>query len=356
MSSKRHGADTGVVASFYECFMNVFRSASWLFLFVSAWSSGNAEIPVEPSAPSAANVLRHAEQLIRAGSFAEARECLLTPGMFEAAHARVAHLLGLLNLHDQRLDEAIAFLEKAVEGQPTNADAHRALGESFLLKAVHADLLGKASFAKKARRELERAVEIDPENIEARHLLMRFFVHAPRLVGGSRKAAQEQVDRIREVNARAGLRAQARLFAGEKELNRAIAVLEREFAIHPDHWEALLELGRVAADGGEYATAFNAFDRLLSLMADHPVASYEFGRTCAVSGERLDEGIAALERYLSHHPKLDEPPLAWAHYRLGLALAKRGRIEDARRHYLEALRISPDHPLITEALRELPRN
>mgnify|MGYP001564492856 CR=1 FL=1 len=82
------------------------------------------------------------------------------------------------------------------------------------------------------RREFERAVELDPNNLEARSDLLEFYLEAPRAFGGGLDKARQQADVIARLSKAEGHSARARIAMKEKRYDHA----EREYraAIHAD--------------------------------------------------------------------------------------------------------------------------
>lgn len=82
-------------------------------------------------------------------------------------------------------------------------------------------------------------------------------------------------------------------------------------------------------------------------------ALYQYGRLAAVSGRFLEQGEAAMRRYLTTGRDEADPPLHWAHYRLGLILQQKGDHEDADRHFEIARRQGKDDEELMNVLSDL---
>src|SRR6266508_6386499 len=120
-------------------------------------------------------------------------------------------------------------------------------------------------------------------------------------------------------------------------LFRSYAAL-RNFADKPEpyYW-----IGSFYERRKNYARAFEVYEQLLEKKPGEWSACYQIGRTAVVSGERLDRGVECLKLYLSHTPNLEEPSLAWAHYRLGMLYEKKRAKGLAREEYTAALSLDP---------------
>ena len=79
--------------------------------------------------------------------------------------------------------------EKAVVDQPERAVLHFWLGKSYARLAEVSSPLTAPKNARKARRSLERAVQIDPKNEEYRRELIDFYLNSPEWFGGGLKRA-----------------------------------------------------------------------------------------------------------------------------------------------------------------------
>ena len=68
-------------------------------------------------------------------------------------------------------DAAVTAGEKAVELAPTSSEYQLQLGDTYGFAAQQAGMLGKVGWAKKCRLAYEKAVGLDPKNLNARNSL-----------------------------------------------------------------------------------------------------------------------------------------------------------------------------------------
>ncbi|MFK8067716.1 MAG: hypothetical protein AB8D52_05680 [Gammaproteobacteria bacterium] len=97
---------------------------------------------------------------------------------------------GLQAIERDDYETAISLLEQAVKADPTKADHHRWLARAYGLQVEHAPWYSQMGLAKKARASFEKAVEVEPENIDALLDLRSFYDQAPAIVGGSKEKAE----------------------------------------------------------------------------------------------------------------------------------------------------------------------
>src|SRR5438067_13511400 len=114
-------------------------------------------------------------------------------------------------------EKAAEYFEKAVALKPNNADYHYQLANAYGLATAGASMFQAMSMGGKAKTELERAVQLDPNLIAARFALLEFYAAAPAIAGGSPSSAMEQAAEIRKRDATDGHRAFARIHLAAKE-------------------------------------------------------------------------------------------------------------------------------------------
>jgi tetratricopeptide (TPR) repeat protein len=102
-------------------------------------------------------------------------------------------------------DEAIAAADSAAAIAPDRSAAQLVVGQAYLSHARDHPNLSAIGKVKKGRAALERAIALDPGNLDARTTLMQFLLQAPGLVGGSRDGARVQAHEIERRNRERGL-------------------------------------------------------------------------------------------------------------------------------------------------------
>jgi len=234
-------------------------------------------------------------------------------------NADIQFYLGRLALQRGDQGKAVAYLEKAVSLTPTDARFHHRLGDAYGLSAQKAGLFSKMSLAGKCRAEYEKAVELDPKNIDARFALTGFYQNAPAIAGGGIDKAHAQAEEIRKLDANLGRMAVAGVYVVEKKYDRAYAEFEEALKVNPDDYVAL----------------------------------FQYGRLSAICGERLDQGLARLQQCLARTPPEGQPSHAAAHWRIGNILEKKGDKAGARTAYESSLKVDPKFPQASEALKKL---
>lgn len=264
--------------------------------------------------------------------------------------------LGRLSMRAQAWKEAVKHMERAVDAQPQDADYHYWLGRAYIEQVQRASMLRRMGIAKKLRKSLERAVELDPDHLAARDALANFFFNAPGIVGGGKDKAYAQVDEIAARDAREGLLLRARFLGEEKKAGEAITALEAYLAEHPGDPRIYYELGLIYQQEERYEQALTTFQR--SDMEDDSRYGrfnlYQIGRTYVFSGSDPAAGIAAFEAYIERYAGDEGDGLVEsAYWRKGMLHEQQNDREAARAAYEQALARNPEHEQAREALEKL---
>ena len=114
--------------------------------------------------------------------------------------AESLHLLSRAYFATERWDDAVRSGEKAVALRPDDASYHLWLAREYGEKAAAANPMMAANLARKAKNEFERAVQLDPTNIQAHVDLAQYYTEAPAIMGGGLDKAREQAARVAQYN------------------------------------------------------------------------------------------------------------------------------------------------------------
>jgi tetratricopeptide (TPR) repeat protein len=321
------------------------RAKGFIFLILIALSA-----TVVRGKADDGSVLQKGIDLYEAEKYEKAQE-ILQPLAEENAEA--AYYLGRCSLNQDDIDEALKWLEKAVELDDSQSKYYLLLGDIYGRKASNAGIFKAPGYAKKVKKNFLKAVELDPDNLQARFALMQYYLQAPGIVGGSTEKAAEQAEEIKKRDKAWGHQAYALVYQDREDYEAA----EKEFleAIEedPENLEMQYALGYFYQRREKYNDAFAVFENILKSHPDEINALYQIGRTGALSGLKSDRAVACLQNYLLLEPGERNPSLDWAHYRLGMIFMKSGITDSARVHFQAALELNPDHKEAKKALKKL---
>lgn len=309
---------------------------------------------LQPPAPPAAEDLAPGIRLFDSQRFDEARAFFETYAAGHPKSAAAAFYLGRIHLEKKDGEKAADWLQRAVTLDRDNSDLHRWLARAYAVAAGQANPVAKASYVRDARAELEKAVQLNPKNLLAREDLVNFYLRTPEALGGSLEQARQEAQAMRKIDPVAGRMMLANIHFFQKEPAAAEEEYRKAVQETPGDPRPRMALGLHYQYLSRWAEAFDAFEGILQVEPGHWPAIYQIGRTGALSGQRLDRAEECLKRYLGHTPGTDEPPLAGAHFRLGMVLARKGDTARAREHYRTSLELDPTNAEVREALDRLP--
>ena len=265
------------------------------------------------------NPAEQARTLYAAKRYPEARAVLEKLVAAEPNNAEAHYYLGDLAEKRGDMDEAVKQYEQATTLAPKNVHYLLDLAGAYGASAQKASMLFKLGPAKKCGECLEKAVALEPDNLEARQARFSFYRAAPGFVGGGHDKAAAEAEEIRKRDPILGAYVLGQIYLDEKKVPEAFALYEEALKKAPDNYAVL----------------------------------YGLGRTAAQTGQQLDRGEQTLRRCLALTPGPSDPPLEAVHWRLGNIAEKKGNKAAARTEYETALKIQPGFKQAAESLAKL---
>lgn len=279
-----------------------------IFLFTSLAAGLQAAAPVDA-----------AVALYRSEKFPEAAAAFRQIADDDPQNAVAHFYCGVLADKRGQIEEAVRELELATQLAPQNSEYFTELGGAYGHAAKHSGLLDSLSWARKCGAALEKAVQLNPDNLTARNGLITFYREAPPIAGGGKEKAYAQADEIRKRDLKMGSVILGQLFVADRR----------------------------------YTEAFEAYEDVLTAYPDDYHALYLIGRTAAETGQNLDRGEQALRRCLELPPGPGEQGRAAVQWRLGRLAERRGDIPAARAAYQASLQSHPGFQQAADSLAEL---
>lgn len=251
--------------------------------------------------------------------------------------------------HEGELERARDLLDTAVEAAPGRADLRTDRARVLTALVDSAGALASMRLAGRIREDLERAVALAPDDVDAVDALYGFHLRAPGLVGGNRERAAELEQRLRKLAPQRLAYRKARRLAGQDRLDAAIEHLQRAVEQAGRHAERTprdwrVRLARWYRQAGDYRAAVEVLEPLLQAPRKYRPALFELGRIGAESGLCAEAAVAALERFLAapDWPGDPQPSMAW--WQLGRVLELLGREREAAEAFGRALAMSDSPP------------
>jgi tetratricopeptide (TPR) repeat protein len=302
-------------------------------------------------ASSTASVADSAKDMLAAGRIDDAI-VELTGRLSSPADAESANLLCRAYFALGDWDRAESSCRKAASLQPDNSRFHLWLGRVYGEKADRASFLAAAGLAGKVRREFERAVQLDPKDVDARLDLAEFYLAAPGIVGGGEQKAREQARSIATVNPAREHWIYARIAEHKKDA----ATAEREYHQYIDvskgDAEAWLNLALFLRRQKRFDEMEQALIKLSQSPSDKPDVLFEAAEMLYRTGRSYPFATELLHRYLAAGP-VEASPAFKAHYLLGMLLEKQGDKAGAAQEYRASLSLVRNFGSAQQALNRV---
>jgi len=305
---------------------------------------------------AATTTFEQAVQKYEAGDLAAARAGLNALLLDDDRNGGALYYLGRLSLDEAKLDEAIELLARATAVDPAQSNYHSALGRAYIQKLQGAEMFEKGMLAGRALESLNKAVGLNPENIEARMSLAGYYLNAPPVAGGSKKKARAQVEEIVKIDPMAGNALLAGLYAAEENHEQAIEAFKKCIEMDPANKEYRYSLAMIYQTQKEFEQAFDVFEQMLEINPEERGALYQYARTAVFAHSNVDRGIVCLDTYLTLEVENGMPMYESAHWRLGMLYEHKGEIDEARRCYRTAMKLNPENPEYDKSLKNLASN
>jgi tetratricopeptide (TPR) repeat protein len=275
----------------------------------------------------------------KAGKFAEAERAadarLATePSNADALVAKSRAILGAGP--ESRIEQAVKLGEQCMAAYPQASNCQLAYGNALGTKAINAGIMSAIGYAGKIRDAFKKAVELDPNNLEARFSLLQYYMQAPSVVGGGSGKAKDLATQTATVNPEASklmfatldmsddafAKAEAAVLAVRPNGNEAVAehqeqllsnlggqyLSEKKFADservyrelakrYPDSEWGPYGLARIDQEQGKFREAIGGFEKAL-VMSARPIFHYRIARSWQSLNDK-PKAIAAYERALA---------------------------------------------------------
>lgn len=294
------------------------------------------------------------QRLIGDLKYDEARAQAQSAVQQNGANDIALHCMGMIYMAMDKPGDAADWFEKATKANDRVSAHHLWLANALGSQAPHTNKLKLPFLARRVKSEFDKAAQLDPTSIDARHGLIQFYSQAPGVMGGSMDKAKEQARAIGEINKMRGHLEMASLLQHEKDMPGTERELAASVAAAPDSAVASYTMANFYVSEKRWPEAFAIYERIMKEMPSELGAHLQYGRAAALSGTNLDRGERELKYFLANEPKdLAIGTRSTAHVRLGAIYEKQGKKDAARAEYQLAVTINPKNAEAKRALDTL---
>jgi len=297
-----------------------------------------------------------AHEAYEASDYAKAARLLQLAVEQHPRDAEIHLLLAKTYYESQHYDAAVASAEKAVALDPQSSLYHEWLGKVYGEKASHASMFSALSLAKKARREFEKAVELDEKNFSAQQALIEFDCSAPGIAGGGEDKARPEIARLAALDTAEGHYAAGNCRRQKKDFTAADIEFAQALELHPESIELLYDIGDYAMKQSQAETLAIVAEQGEVLAPSDPRALFYRAVSLIIKNARSDDSERLLNQYLKRAPLRSGFPPPWrVHEWLGRLYEHQQNSQAAIQEYEAALKLEPKNKNVREALKRLKK-
>jgi predicted Zn-dependent protease len=239
--------------------------------------------------------------------------------------ARMA--LAELTLQTGRATETLSLSDEILSRDPKNQGA----------RFLHALALISTFKRDDARKELTQLLQDAPNSVIAKLAMARLDLLQNQLPEAEKQFTELYKVGLPDLRPLDGMLA---TYVAENEVPKALALLEKEFAVAPDKAELMARRAELNVRIGKYAAARDDYQRLLAKNADSPHLNQRIAEISNLMGDK-DGAIRSFQKAAQLDPKDLRSQVE-----LGSLLLSSGKKKEALAVFRKALELSPNQPAI----------
>lgn len=290
--------------------------------------------------------------LFKQGKLDAAKSSLKSIKSKSSDYEKAQYYLGRIAFDQNKFGDAVDYFKEAIDENDKSSDYYTWLGNSYGRLAQNSSKIRQGFIAPKIKKNYEKAVSFDAENLDAHWGLVEYYTQAPAFMGGSWEKAENSANNILKFNEKEGHRALVTVYLRQEKNQEAEQAYMKLVEIAPDFNMAFATFYQ---NTGAFDKAFDLFEKIYAESEENIGALYQVGKTSALSGQKTDRGIEALELYLNMEVKEGTPSHAGAKMRLAMIYEKLGNKNKAKSLYTQALKDEPEMEQAKAGLKRLKK-
>lgn len=290
-------------------------------------------------------------QMLGTENYAGARAYFQSSLQQNPQDATAAAGMASLSLAEGHNKAGVDWAQKAITLAPSDALYQMLLGVAYGQYVHDVSIFSQLGIAYKVRDAFQEAVQLDPNNAQARAGLAKYYILAPGIAGGSLSKADAQLavldklDPVQAAAVRATLAEENKNPQQAENYLRAAAKIDKTG--NGNYW-----LGTFLLQHKRFADALAAFQGGINTNPANSLNYYGVGQASASGKIQVQQGIQDLLKYLRmpHDWLPGTPTYKQAHYQLGMLYAIAGDKLNEKAQYVAALNLDPDYQPAKKAL------
>ena len=250
--------------------------------------------------------------------------------------AQQHNLLCRVQYAEERWDAAVSECERAASLDPKNGTYQLWLGRAYGEKAEHSSWLTAIGLAKKTHTAFEKAVQLDPQNVQAHSDLSEYYIEAPGFLGGGTDKAAAQANTVEKIEPATAHWIRARIAEHQNRNSDAEAEYKRALALDMNSPRRLFDLASFYRRVNRLDELEATIQKAAQLNTKNDSSLVDSAGLLLRVGRNLPLAATLLRRYIDQGTKSEDAPLFQAQHLLGQILEKSGDVQGAKLAYLAA--------------------
>ena len=271
--------------------------------------------------------------------------------------SRTTEQIGLSDPRElkQSLDDALKYINLAVENDPENAlylSYKGGIETMRFFMALQSGGKNATGLLSRIEDTYNAVLQLDPSYLENKITLVEFFGGLPPDMGGNSEKAEKYAKELEAADVIAGAKAREILMPEDADY---VAFWEKIIEENPENADAKQALGRVYLFMGNIDEATGYYQKAIDLDPSKSVLYLDLGRyylmTAMQNPASLDSVAPMIEeqfnKYLNFTPEPVNPMKAWTYTILAMVNQRLGNKEDANNYLVMAEKLDPFHSFAT---------
>jgi tetratricopeptide (TPR) repeat protein len=237
---------------------------------------------------------------------------------------------------EERWDAAVSECERAAGLDPKNGTYQLWLGRAYGEKAEHSSWLTAIGLAKKTHTAFEKAVQLNPQNVQAHSDLSEYYIEAPGFLGGGTDKAAAQANIVEKIEPATAHWIRARIAEHQNRNSDAEAEYKRALALDMNSPRRLFDLASFYRRVNRLDELEATIQKAAQLNTKNDSSLVDSAGLLLRVGRNLPLAATLLRRYIDQGTKSEDAPLFQAQHLLGQILEKSGDVQGAKLAYLAA--------------------
>ncbi len=310
--------------------------------------------------PVGAGPLDQVTELIESGDFEQARSLLEAAAEQPGNDGDELILLTRVNTALGDYESGVGYGKAAVKAAPGSSEAHFRYAEALRTKMSNVGKMKAMFTIRTYKSELQKAIELDPKNLDAREEEVGFLIFAPGIAGGSTSKARAKLAELEKLDWRRAKLMQLSLEAKDDDAAALEAVFDALLERFPEDSGIRTRFGYFLQGQERYREADRLFEALTN--SEDSVRSlgalYQRARTRILGEFELVEALGFLESYLvqlGEDPDRGLPGPSAVYWRMGNAYEQLEKVVEARKSYERSLKLDPENTSAKKSLAKLKK-